>query len=767
MPPSPKKAAIGDVRGVNDRYDRQVPAPSPGTGEILRSRWARRIRRAVVAMLFAGLAPIVIFHAAVRFSPYPAGISDPPPASTLLLDRSGAPLVALAARDGNWHTPLTESQISPHLMQAIVAVEDARFYQHGGVDWKSASGAAWENLRYAAVRRGASTITMQLQHLRDPRPRTFWNKFEQSVRADQIERRSSKRRILVEYVNRAPFGGNLVGAGAASLRYFGHPCRDLSLGEAALLAGLPQSPARFRPDRFPRRAAKRRNHVLDRMLSRGFITQRERDEAVAEPVGAAWRDLPQDRGPGVPPADGAMPALQNLADQFSGRTVRTTLDAAVQRTADRIAEETLAQLRESGVSAAAVVVLDTPHSQCLALVSTTSGGAGVGGASIDLTCAPRSTGSVLKPFIYAAAFDDGICAPTTIVDDSPAAWPGYMPSDYDRQFRGSLTAADALAESRNIPAMVLLSRVGVERAANIMDSAGLAGIGADPQRYGLSLAIGGADATPRQVATAYASLARGGICAEASLVLTPGLSTTRTSTPGSSRLDSHGAESSPPFGRALKGEAARFLPANACWEALSSLSDPDRTARICREAARTNAAWKTGTSSGHRDAWCAAVTRRFTIVVWVGNAAGQSSPALVGSEAAAPAALRLISLLDSGQSEPWPRVEIHQRRSGDVPAHLPPAAQPALTLISPLSGQQFIIDTDAPGERQRVLLHAASSPAAGERPLWWFVDGLPLAAAAQPDRIWWQPSPGSHEVRVADSDGHNAAVTVHVIVPAR
>ncbi len=510
------------------------------------------------------------------------------------------------------------------------------------------------------------------------------------------------------------------------------------------------------------------------MFACGFITQRERDEAAAEPVNADSRVLPQDRGPGNPLADGAMPTLEKLAEQCKGETLRTTLDAATQRTADQIAEQTLAQLRESGVNAAAIVVLDTNSSRCLALVSASTFGKKDEAISIDLTRAPRSTGSVLKPFIYAAAFDDGICAPATIVDDSPAAWPGYMPSDYDRQFRGSLSAAEALAESRNIPAMVLLSRVGVERAVGIMEFAGLRGLGAAPTRYGLSLAIGGADATPLEVATAYAALARGGICVEPSLVLPDEMVSRNAESqfrPPSSILNPPSSPfPSPSCGRALKEEAVRFLPAPACWATLVALSDPNRTSSICRDAVRTNVAWKTGTSSGHRDAWCAAVTQKLTVVVWVGNLAGQSSPALVGSEAAAPAALRLIALLDAGQNEPWPRVELHEQHSTGIAgatAHLIAPPQPALTLVSPSSGQEFLIDPDTPAQGQRVLLHAVSSGPANEQSLWWFIDGQPLAATALPARAWWQPSPGSHEVRVVDSKGHNAAATFHVVFSAR
>ncbi len=672
------------------------------------------------------------------------------PADTLVLDVSGRPLAAFAARDEQWREPLKIEQVSPHLLKAIVAVEDARFYQHGGVDWRSVTGAAWEDVRGLSVRRGASTLTMQVQRLRDPRPRTFWNKFDQAIRAEQLEQRQSKRAILLEYVNGAPFGGNLAGAGAASRRYFGKPCAALSLGEAALLAGIPQAPARLRADRFPQRAMTRRNHVLDRMLALGAITSRQHDEAAAEPVNALWRPLPQDRpSRGDAPADGGLPTLTLLATHTArdGGTLRTTLDANVQRTACRIASDAMEPLHGDGVTAAAVVVLDTAHSRCEALVSLTSSVTGRGADAIDLTRSARSTGSVLKPFIYAAAFDAGICTPATLLDDSPTAWPGYLPADYDRRFRGPLPAAEALAESRNVPAMVLLSRVGVEPTVGLLETAGLQKLGRTPDRYGLSLAIGGAEATPLEIATAYAALARGGRCAEAIIFL-------------------------PPAGTSAAQERpVHFLPPSACWQVLGALSDPERTSRVCREAAPTRAAWKTGTSSGHRDAWCAAVTPRHTVVVWVGNPAGEGSPALVGAEAAAPIALRLIAALEPDGNLPWTRVAPPQPiAEAPTAVHALSAAAPGVTLVSPTSGQSFILDPTLPSARQRVLLHGVAGSdsvrKSDARSLWWFVDGQPLVATPNDgDRTWWQPTPGSHEIRVVDSAGHSASATIQVLSP--
>lgn len=688
-----------------------MPATAEAAQPAIRRRWvtARSMRRWIVRIACAGglmlLAAWLAFRAVVAWWTYPAEFT--PADSTRVEDHTGVQLAAFVAQDGQWRITLSEDQISPHLLNAIVAVEDARFYEHHGVDWKSAASAAWEDLIHLSARRGASTLTMQLQRLRDPQPRTLINKLEEAIRAEQIERQSSKRQILIEYVNRAPFGGNLVGAGAASWRYFGRDCRQLSLGQAALLAGLPQSPNRLRPDRFPQRAKARRDHVLDRMLACGMITSTQRDEVAAEPIDATWRPLPQDRNTAdLPAADGALPAVVAVARQRSGGVIRTTLDYRIQQQAAVAARERLRLMTSSGVSEVAAVVLDTASGNCLADVSL-----GAKDLALDLTRRRRSTGSTLKPFIYAAAFDAGIYGPQSLLSDSPSAWPGYAPNDFDRAFRGKLTAAEALAESRNIPAMVVLSKVGVESAVGVMDAAGLHGLAQNPKRYGLSLAIGGAEATAIELAQAYAMLARG-------------------------------------------GAPQHCLRPAACCEVLNALADRNRTISVFPDAAPSHVAWKTGTSSGRRDAWCAAVTRRRTVVVWMGNARGQGSTVLVGQEAAAPLALQLIAMLDP-TDEPWPQTspDLVETKLARAPA------EDSLVIVRPASGERLVITCDLPRDQQRLRLEAAQRGNPG--PFWWFVDGKPVARP-NPRDTWWYPTPGTHEIVVVNANGKSASTRVDV-----
>jgi penicillin-binding protein 1C len=704
-----------------------------------RRRLRRSLRIAGALPLVTALIAFLSFRGAVAWWSYPANVISPP-ASTWIEDRDGSPLAAFAGATGQWQLPLAEREISPHLLDAVVAVEDARFYDHGGVDWRSVGGAIRDDILSHRARRGASTITMQLQRLREPAARSFREKLVQAIRATQIEQTRTKRAILVEYLNRAPFGGNLVGAGAASWRYFGKPCKELSLGQAALLAGLPQSPNRLRPDRHPELARARRDHVLDRMLACGMITMPQYREASLEPIDAGWRPLPQE----LAAQNGLLPTLTRLADLHPGQTMRVNIDAQVQKQSAAAARESLTRMASSHVGAVAVVVLDTPSGNCLAAVSLVAHEHGPG-SEMDLTQSPRSSGSTLKPFIYAAAFDLGVCNPRTMLADAPEDWSGYQPSNYDHSFRGRMPAGEALAQSRNLPAISLLWRVGIDREVNVLRAAGFATLAHTPDRYGLPLAVGGANVTPLELAEAYASLARGGQHRAAKLLCDDPETASESS------------------GRSLETllPGPSFWP-TTCIATLNCLADPDRTARICPAAAAIEPAWKTGTSSGHRDAWCAAVTPRRTVVVWLGNPDGSGADSLVGQNAAAPLALGILASCDRvpGAGFALPAARTVMAKAAPI-AIAPERA--SLQLISPSNGQQIIRDPSIPPGEQRCPLHARVTISSSADPaLWWFVDGRYLGRESSDQWLWWSPSPGEHQIKVVDEAGHAATAEVKV-----
>jgi penicillin-binding protein 1C len=564
---------------------------------------------------------------------------------------------------------------------------------------------------------------MQVQRLRDPGPRSWTDKIVQAFRATQLDGILSKDAILTEYINRAPFGGNLVGAGAASWRYFGKPCGDLSLGEAALLAGLPQNPNRLRPDRATEKAARRRHHVLEEMLAAGFINSDQFRQADGEPVGAAWRPLPQEM---THWAWGALPTLAAIAGGHPGAHFRTTIDAVIQGAVWRAASEQLAALSTDGIDSAAVLIVDVPSGDIRAAVSLSDST-----PAVDFTRCARSTGSILKPFIYASAFDLKILTPESDLLDSPRAWAGYAPANFDKTFRGRMSAADALAESRNIPAMLVLSKVGIERALGNMEQAGLKTPSASARRYGLSLAIGGAEATPLEVAEAYATLARGGVHQPLRLILD---------------ASEHSAAAG------AGAEFPRVFPEAICWQTLACLSARPRTESVegGGAAASLHAAWKTGTSSGLRDAWCAAATPRLVAVVWLGNSGGRGNSALIGQEAAAPLALKLIRMLDRG-GPAWPEVA--------PPEEVPPlAGSNHLSIISPRPAAEYFIDGNV-ASSNRIALKSAGGDGARR---FWFANGQLIATADADQTAWWAAQAGTYEIRVIDETGHGATLKARI-----
>jgi len=666
----------------------------------------RRLGRLLLAAAAAAIALTVTWHALVRWLPYPDDCAQPPPLATWLCDQRGQPLLALTADDGHWHLPIDRSALNPWLIAAVVAVEDRRFRDHAGVDWTALVAATAQNAWARRVVRGGSTLTMQVQRLRQPRPRTLATKLIESLRAAQLERVLDKDAILAEWLDRAPFGGNLRGAEAASRWWFALPSRDLTLAQAALLAGLPQSPERLRPDRHPDAARARRDHVLRRLGATGAISAAALTQALAEPLTLARQPLPQNALPA------ALPALVACAREHAGGERRTSLDSAACRTVQALLDDQLAAV--PGVAGAAVV-LDTVSG---ALHATASRGRD----GLDLARCRRSTGSALKPFLYAAAFADGWCSPDTVVDDRPRAWGAYVPANFDRRFRGRMTAATALAESRNLPAIDLLDRLGPVRAAEVLAACGLDAAARAVPRAGLSLAVGGAEASAWELAGAFATLARGG----------------RRRAP---RIDA---------GEAGPGTSA--LPERACRQVLAALADPDRTAACCRAAVDLEPAWKTGTSSGPRDAWCLAATPRLTVAVWLGDPTGGEVPALSGGGVAAPLALGVLAALDrGGPSFPPPPAALSAAAALPVPP-------PRLTLTSPLDGARLLRDDDQPAIGQRLCLTAHG----GDGPRWWFVDGDLVGRATADQPLWWPLAAGAHVVRVVDALGATAQARVVV-----
>jgi len=715
-----------------------------------------------------------MFWAAVRWVPFPDAALDRLPIAVVLADRHGEPLrVRLGTGDMDCR-PGYRPEPEHWIARAIVAAEDQRFWTHGGIDPLALARAVSQNLWFGRRVSGASTLSTQVIRMTEPRRRTLWTKAVEAFRALQLERRRTKREILAHYLDRAPFGGNLVGIEAAARRYFGKGAAQLSLAEAALLAGLPQSPSRLRPDRHFERAKERQAYVLDRMEACGEITPAERAAAWAQPLTVRAGRYPF-RAPhfceqvGVPAApDG-------------GGAVRTTLDAGWQRTAEGILRRHLAERTAAG---GAVVVLDVATGGIRALVGSPDYRDPRAG-QVNGALAPRAAGSTLKPFAYALAFDRGLATPATMLQDVPMKFRDFVPQNFSRDFRGRVTAREALVTSLNLPAIDLVRRVGPERFHAVLRQLGFGTLERSPDHYGLGLVLGGAEVRLLDLANAYACLARGGEWAPVRFV-----------------------EDAAP----LNGTPV-FSPA-ACWLVADILSGEERALDATGHAADVRlppVAWKTGTSAGLRDAWTVAWNPEVVVGVWVGNPDGSGSDELVGRLAATPIAWDVFRRLypdnegpafarpadvvprtvcrESGcapgascphRASDWSIARVsrfdpcplpHETGDSGLPvataAPFPrraaaPAESPTadLRILSPAGDSVY---RRLPGDdtlRQRLALQAASQTP-GET-LHWFVNDRPVGRSRPGESLFWPLEPGNHQIVCASARGLSDRVRIAV-----
>lgn len=512
--------------------------------------------------------------------------------SQVVLDRNGHILRAYTAKDGRWRLPASVDQVDPRFLDILFAYEDGRFRSHAGVDPMALARAAWQLATSGHIVSGGSTLTMQVARLLEPRQhRTLAAKLKQIVRAVQLERVLSKDEILSLYLSLAPYGGNIEGIRAASLAYFGKEPRRLTLGEAALLVALPQSPEKRRPDRHHEAAQAARDRVLERVAGAGAIPVAEVAAAQAEPVPTERRPLPL-LAPHA--ADEIVIAEPDL------RVHRLTVDGALQRALEQLAHE---RARALGPDiSAAVVAVDNASGEVVARVGSAGYFADRRAGQVDMTQALRSPGSTLKPFIYGLAFEDGFLHPETLIDDKPVRYGNYAPENFDQSFQGTVSVRRALQLSLNVPAIAVLDKLGTSRLAARLEQAGAALVLPKGEAPGLAMGLGGVGVTLSDLTMLYAGLARGGVARP--LIVRAG------------------------------GTAAehRLLDPVAAWyigNVLLGAPPPDN-------APRGQIAFKTGTSYGFRDAWAVGFDGRTTIGVWVGRPDGAPVPGLLGRGAAAP-----------------------------------------------------------------------------------------------------------------------------------
>ncbi len=641
-------------------------------------------------------------------------VSFDDPLSTVVLDRDGELLGASIATDGQWRFGVAES-VPEKFRAAITCFEDRRFDWHPGVDPLALARAAASNLRAGRVESGGSTLTMQVVRLsRKGRPRTLAEKAVEVVLALRLTLSLSKEQVLGLYAAYAPFGGNTVGLDAAAWRYFGRDARRLSWAETATLAVLPNAPALVHPGRNRDLLLAKRNRLLDALRERGVVDAMTARLAKREPLPPAPALLPM-----VAPHLVARLRLERGASRFragdSSPWVRTTLRKAVQERVTAIVSRHRRGLAENGVWNAAALVLDVPTGEVLAYTGNQwPPGPDEHGEHVDVVPAARSTGSVLKPLLYASMLEAGEVLPAQLVPDVPTHIGSFHPENFDRAYAGAVPAGQALARSLNVPAVRMLRAYGVDRFSSVLRRFGITTLTRPGDHYGLALILGGAEGTLWDVTGVYAGLAR----------------SARAATPDEARR-AFLAPTYDPSGlgrRESLGVAAPLSPA-ASYLTLQAMLEVERPGDELAWRAFGSArkvAWKTGTSYGFRDAWAVGVTPRHAAGVWAGNASGEGRPGLTGHSAAAPILFELLGALPGGDWFAPPDdglldVDVCARSGMRAGPHCETRRAelvPRAGLDSPPCSFCRLVHTDAAVQWQ---VHGGCEPVAAIRPLAWFV----------------------------------------------
>ncbi|MEA1763424.1 peptidoglycan glycosyltransferase PbpC [Pseudomonas syringae pv. tomato] len=758
---------------------------------------------------------IALLWLADRLWPLPLPKDD---LARVVLAEDGTPLWRFADANGVWRYPVTNQQVSPYYLEALLTYEDRWFYSHPGVNPLALVRASWQNLRGARVVSGGSTLSMQVARLLDPHSRTLPGKFRQLWRTLQLEWHLSKDEILSLYLNRAPFGGTLQGVAAASWAYLGKSPQNLTRAEAALLAVLPQAPSRLRPDRHPQRAQLARDKVLRRLAEFQVWPQGSVNEALEEPLWLAPRQEPS-----------LAPLLaRRLNRPNSPPLIRTTLDAPLQRRMEDLLMGWRARLPER--TSAAILVVEAENMAVRAYVGSVDIGDAKRFGHVDMVTALRSPGSTLKPFLYGMAMDAGLIHSESLMQDVPRRYGDYRPGNFSTGFGGPVAASSALSMSLNLPAVQLLEVYGPKRFAAELRNGGVPLTLPPLAEPNLALILGGAGSRLEDLVAGYSAFARGGRSADVRLQPQDRLRERRMMSPGAAWI----------IRRILSGQ---------------SRPDIDPRAELVQ---RPQLAWKTGTSYGFRDAWAIGVGPRFLVGVWIGRPDGTPVPGQFGLASAAPLMLQVHDVLVNRDSqrgiaapvqavplnvgvaaicwplgqpmsksdpncrrqrfawtlddttpptlqaadqplglglqeriwvndkglrvsascsdaqprdialwpaplEPWlPRAERREARLPPADPDCPPqnlSLAPPLSIVGVREGDNLRLPA---GSRQALRLKLSALGGSGRR--WWFIDGAPMADTdTQHDFTPTLNKPGRYQLSVLDESGQTARVEFSVV----
>ena len=548
------------------------------------------------------------------------------PTATVITSFNNELLGAQIAKDGQWRFPENDS-IPEKFKTCIIQFEDEYFYKHPGFNPVSIFKALQDNVKSGKVKRGGSTLTQQVIRLsRKGTKRTYFEKFIEIILATRLELRESKNKILSHYTSHAPFGGNVVGLDAASWRYFNRQANDLSWAESATLAVLPNAPSLIYPGKNQERLLKKRNRLLKKLLDKNIIDSLTYNLSIVEGLPQKPFPLPQT----------APHLLQKVTKSYFGKHIKTTINSQLQRQVNTIINTHYKQLSQNEIYNAAVLVLDVKTRHVLAYVGNTPTDK-THQNYVDIIDKSRSTGSILKPFLYTAMLDAGDILPNTLVADVPTQFGSYSPENYNKTYDGVVPASRALSRSLNVPSVKMLQEFGLDRFHHYLKQLNLKDIKYNANHYGLSLILGGAESNLWDLCKSYAALS----------------STLNHFSKTSSEYFSNEfcepiflASEKAHFGK--KTTSKTLFDAASIYLTYNSLKEVNRPESDESWAFFDDSkqiAWKTGTSFGFRDAWAIGTTKDYVVGVWVGNADGEGRPGLVGVETAAPILFDVFDVL--------------------------------------------------------------------------------------------------------------------------
>ncbi len=555
--------------------------------------------------------------------------------STVLEDSSGKLLAARIADDGQWRFPQSK-HIPDKFISSIIQFEDRSFFYHKGFNPLAFGRAIIQNIKAHKIISGGSTLSMQVIRLsRKGKHRSFLEKIIEIIYATRLELTYTKSEILSLYASNAPYGSNVVGIDAASWRYFGREAEKLSWAEAATLAILPNAPSLIYPGKNQKRLLAKRNRLLNQLLKAKIIDKETCELSKQEALPGNPHAIPQ-----------IAPHLLQLAvkEGFIGKHITSTIDGHLQERLNEIIENHHKILKGNEINNACAIILDVNTGNILAYVGNTDNtGKPEYQSDVDVIVAPRSTGSILKPFLFSQMLNDGELLPTTLIPDVPTQIGGYAPQNYNMTYDGAVPAKRALARSLNVPAVRMLQNYGSEKFNYNLKRMGMTTLTYNPEHYGLSIILGGAEGKLWDITGMYASMART-------------LNHYTLYNGKYNKDDFHPPTYTPtPLSFSKRGVGGEvnlsdqsFIDAASIYltfEAMVEVSRPDEEAGWKQYTSASKVAWKTGTSFGYRDGWAVGVTPKYVVGVWVGNADGEGRPGLVGIQTAAPILFDIFSVL--------------------------------------------------------------------------------------------------------------------------